>query len=156
MSVLINQNGPIDDEWVLLEDDAAVPAGKKVIISIQRWPEEREHLQATAAAVGVLLEPVTDVAHLRPDLDSLDIIAIPFSVFSDGRGFSQAHLLRERFGYTKNIRAVGNVLRDQLSFMARCGINEFVLENDDEAQIALKAFSEISVGYQADMLLQTG
>lgn len=155
MPVLIDQSGPIENQWTLLEDDQAVPSSGRYIVSIDRWFESREELRDAADDIGILLEPDTDVARLRPDLDTLSLVAIKFSVFSDGRGFSQARLLRERYGYDGDIRAVGHVLRDLLSFMARCGINQFDLEEEEDVAVAMEAFSEVSVGYQADLVKQS-
>ena len=152
MPVLIDQSGPIENNWVVLGDAQTIPDAGNYIVTARRWFESRDELRRHATGgIGVILEPETDVARLRPDLDVLDLLAIQFSVFSDGRGFSQAQLLRQRYDYDKDIRAVGDVLRDQLSFMARCGINQFDLENEDDVLAALNAFSEFSVGYQSDI-----
>ena len=76
------------------------------------------------------------------------MIAIDFPAFKDGRGFSQARLLRERYGYKGEIRAVGDVARDQMFFMARCGINAFEVKPGRSLEDALKAFNDFSVTYQ--------
>lgn len=154
MPQLINRHGPIQNRWTVLGDDQPIEdiADRPVIVPAGRWLAVRESLPGAADGIGVLLDPTSDIAELRSDLPALGLIAIHFGVFSDGRGFSQAHLLRKRYGYTGTIRAVGQVLRDQLWFMARCGIDEFELDGEEDAAAALKAFTDFSVGYQADMV----
>lgn len=156
MSVLIDTHGVVVDEWVWLDDAQALVAAPRLLVSIGRWREQRAHLRVQKGQFGVVLDPNTDVVDLQADLDVLDLIAIQFGVFSDGRGFSQARLLRERYGYSREIRAVGEVQRDQLAFMARCGITQFALESERDITAALAAFSEISVDYQEHFSRKVG
>jgi uncharacterized protein (DUF934 family) len=101
--------------------------------------------------LGVELEVTVDIEEIRDWLPRLDLVILNFDSFADGRAFSQARLLRERYGYDGDIRAQGEVLRDQLSFMQRCGINQFSLvENEDQA-LALNSFSDISKNYQPEL-----
>jgi len=81
-------------------------------------------------------------------LPRFELVRLHFNAFSDGRPFSQAMLLRERYAYRGNIRAHGDVLRDQLSFMQRCGINQFSLAESEDVDLALAAFQDISESYQ--------
>ena len=99
--------------------------------------------------VGVSLQPDDDLSLLTPYVDKLDLIAIHFPKFTDGRGYSLARLLRQRLGYRGELRAVGEVLRDQLYFMARCGFDAFELRDSYNPEAALSAFTEITVHYQA-------
>lgn len=98
--------------------------------------------------VGVRLPNTTDVADLAEDLPLLAVVALEFPKFADGRAYSQARLLRERHGYRGEIRAVGDVLRDQLLFMARCGFDAFELRPDRSLEDALAAFGEFTESYQ--------
>ena len=119
-----------------------------MIVSLERWQAEREQLSGRNAPIGVRLDSNTHAESLAADVDRLDLIAVPFDQFRDGRGYSTARLLRERFGYTGELRAVGNILRDQLAFLERCGFDSFEYAGRTDAAVALKAFDEIGVVYQ--------
>ncbi|MFZ1860513.1 MAG: DUF934 domain-containing protein, partial [Candidatus Competibacter sp.] len=105
-------------------------------------------LLARDEPVGVRLPNTADVTELAEDLPKLAVVALEFPKFSDGRAYSQARLLRERFGYRGEIRAVGDVLRDQLFFMARSGFDAFELREDRSLEEALAAFGDFSESYQ--------
>ena len=89
-----------------------------------------------------------DVVEMVADLPRLELVALEFPKFSDGRALSQARLLRERYGYRGEIRAMGDVLRDQLFFMTRCGFDAFEPRPDRSLEDALAAFDEFSASYQ--------
>ena len=95
------------------------------------------------------LEPEDDVEPHLAVLLPLPLLAIAFPRFTDGRGYSLGRLLRERHGYRGELRAVGNVLRDQLFYMHRCGFDAFELQPGKSVTEALEAFAELSVRYQA-------
>ena len=86
------------------------------------------------------------------ELNNIDLIAIDFPKFGDGRGYSIARLLCERYNYKQEIRAVGDVLRDQLRFMERCGFNAYALRADRNMEEALASFDSIPVDYQSDVV----
>ncbi|MEM7210012.1 MAG: DUF934 domain-containing protein [Pseudomonadota bacterium] len=151
MHTLIDAHGTIDDDWVLLDEEIPAVGRNKVIVPVQRWTDERDIWKESEKVLGVLLEPSFDVSLLRPDLNKLSLIAIPFSVFSDGRGFSQARLLRERYGYSGLLRATGDVLRDQLSFLARCGFDQFSVYSEHDIEAVISALAPFTVGYQPDL-----
>lgn len=136
------------DSWTRIDGESAVPSEGGAIVSLERWNSERSDLVARNAPIGVLLENDTAPESLLADLDRLDLIAIPFDHFKDGRGYSTARLLRERHGFTGELRAVGNVLRDQLAFLERCGFDSFEYDGQTAAIEALKAFDEVDVVYQ--------
>ena len=96
---------------------------------------------------GVLLGPDDDVETLSLPFDELAVIAIDFPSFRDGRGYSQAYLLRQRLGWQGELRAVGDVLRDQLSHMRQCGFDSFAVREDKSAENALKGLAGMSVVY---------
>jgi len=98
-----------------------------------------------------LLEPDHEPADLREDLSRLSLIAIRFPVFTDGRGYSIARLLRERYGYTGELRAVGDIMRDQLFYLSRVGFDAFLLREGEVAEEALAAFDSFSEAYQASV-----
>jgi uncharacterized protein (DUF934 family) len=95
------------------------------------------------------LEPHDDPASLAPRIDRLALVEINFPAFTDGRGYSIARLLRERYGYRGELRAVGDVQRDQLFYLARCGFDSFLLREGEDPQQALRALSDFSDAYQA-------
>ena len=136
------------DSWVYIEDGSPVPAEGGAIVSLERWSVEREFLSGRNAPIGVRIEADTPADTLAKDLDRLDLIAVPFDQFKDGRGYSTARLLRERFGFTGELRAVGDILRDQLAFLERCGFDSFEYAGGTAAVEALKAFDEIDIVYQ--------
>ena len=98
-----------------------------------------------------LLEPGDDPAALAASLERLTVVAVNFPKFGDGRGYSLARLLRERYGYRGELRAVGQVARDNLYFMAQCGFDAFELRAGEDPQEALAAFNDFSEAYQASV-----
>jgi uncharacterized protein (DUF934 family) len=153
MAQVIKHRALSADSWQLLEPDAAgaLPAGGGVIVPLARWLSERDTLLARTGDVGVWLETDADPAALASDLGHLKLIAIRFASFTDGRGYSLARLLRERHGYRGELRAVGEVLRDQLYYLSRCGFDAFALRADQNAEQALAAFNDFSEDYQVSV-----
>ena len=147
MRSVIKHRRIVEDHWQYLADDAELPAGS-VIVSLARWQRERAALLARGEPVGVRLPNTANVADLAADLPALALVALEFPKFADGRAHSQARLLRERYGYRGELRAVGDVLRDQLFFMARNGFDAFELRADRNLEDALDAFGEFSASYQ--------
>lgn len=129
-----------DDPWVLVKDpEGELPDGP-LIVPLSRWlPEPGRH--------AVWLGPDDEVESLKPWFDSLPLIALDFPSFRDGRGYSQAYLLRTRLGWTGELRAIGDVLRDQLSHMRQCGFDSFAVREDKSAEDALKGLAGMSVLY---------
>ena len=99
----------------------------------------------SAAEIGVWLAPDSEPADIVADFDKIALIGVDFPVFRDGRGYSIGRLLRERYGYKGELRAIGDVLRDQMTFMFRCGFDAYALRADKDFDDALKAFDEFSV-----------
>jgi uncharacterized protein (DUF934 family) len=153
MTQVIRNRALSADGWQLLEQEAtgALPARGDLIVPLARWLRERDALLAHAGDVGVWLETDADPAALAPDLGRLKLIAVRFASFADGRGYSLARLLRERYGYRGELRAIGDVLRDQLYYLSRCGFDAFALRADQNAEQALAAFSDFSEDYQASV-----
>ena len=145
MKIIINRQ-VVDDQWTVAAPDEAVPAGD-VIVSLSLWQAQCDTLAERAGRLGLWLEGDDELETLTDELSRFDLIAINFPKYTDGRGFSLARLLRDRFDYQGEIRAVGNILRDQLNFLERCGFNAFVLESYDP-QESLKSFDDISIKYQ--------
>ena len=146
---IIRDRQIIEDTWVRLDEaDAAVPASGGVIVPLARWEADRAALVARGD-VGVQLEGTDDVRALEGDLEHIGVIALHFPKFTDGRCYSHARVLREQLGYKGELRAVGDVLRDQLFVMARCGIDAFEMRADQDLAASIAAFETFSVRYQA-------
>jgi uncharacterized protein (DUF934 family) len=138
----------VEDGWLLLAPDADVPERGDVIVSLARWNVGHESLLARPGKTGLLLQSDQEPEQIQA-LEQLSLIAIEFPRFTDGRGYTSARLLRERFQFRGELRAVGDVLRDQLFYMARCGINSFALKAGKDVEGALEAFRDFSITYQA-------
>lgn len=146
---IINSRAIIEnDPWRFVADGEPVPADGPAIVTLDRWKAEGDILRGRNSPLGIKLATDEPPAEIADDLDRFDLIALEFSTVSDGRAFSYARLLRDRFGFNGELRAVGFVLRDHLDFMARCGIDTFELLDGKDPGNALKAFGEISVAYQ--------
>src|ERR1700743_1195035 len=132
-----------------LPEVGALPAGK-IIVPLALWQASRDALTASRGTeqLGVWLAPDSEPADIVADFDKLALIGVDFPVFRDGRGYSIGRLLRELYGYKGELRAIGDVLRDQLAFMFRCGFDAYALRADKDFDDALKAFDEFSFNYQ--------
>lgn len=152
MQRLIKNGRIIDDKWQLLEKDVdsvlELPAGD-VIAPLELWLQNKSELQLHSNILGVWLDSDQPPRLLEGDLEALSVIAINFPVFSDGRGYSYARELREHYNYRGEVRAIGDVLRDQLFYLKRCGFDAFLLRADQDAEQALAAFDDFSEAYQA-------
>lgn len=156
MATIIKNRQLRDDSWQLLEATAdgrvpAIPLEGDVIVPLALWTAGREALLARQGRVGVWLQGSEDPELIAADLAHLPLVAIHFPKLVDGRGYSTARVLRERHGYRGELRAIGDVQRDQLLFLARCGFDAFALKPGADLQAALSAFSEFSETYQASV-----
>ena len=114
-----------EDDFLLLGEDDAAPADRDVIVSLARFQSEGDGLMSSGRRVGVRLQPNEEAEALAYDLPRLAVVELRFDKFRDGRPYSNAVLLRERYGYAGELRAVGDVLREQAQFMLRCGFDAF-------------------------------
>lgn len=137
-----------DDPWLTVADDAELPLGRYVIVTLDRWRGERDTLVGRNAPLGLRLKSDQRPDEVVADLHHFDVIALEFPTFRDGRAYSTARRLRERFGYTGEVRAVGNVLRDQWAFMRRCGFDAFEVDHADAERAWADSVGEIGVVYQ--------
>ncbi len=147
---VIKDNQVVEDNWTRFETDdteAALPEGD-VIVPLAYWKARRDELMATGNRIAVCINGDDELDDIVPELDKLELLAIEFPVFRDGRGYSMARALRQRHNFQGDIRAVGEVLRDQLYFMQRVGISSYQLKDGKDPQDALKGFTEFSVRYQ--------
>lgn len=145
---VIKKRAIVDDAWTHVGSGDAVPPTGSVIVDLETWTAQRQELSGRADPVGVRLGPDDDPEALAQDTKSLPLIAVEFPKFADGRGYSSGRLLRERLGFSGELRAVGDVLRDQLHFMERCGFDSYELKAGKDLQDALAAFEEFTVAYQ--------
>jgi uncharacterized protein (DUF934 family) len=151
MPVVINLFEIIDDKWIKLDDMEPIGNAAWVIVNVARLRADWERFEPTGLSLGVELDVTDLVADIEVMLPRLELVVLNFAAFADGRAFSQARLLRERFSFQGEIRAQGEVLRDQLSFMQRCGISQFRLADSEDADMALSAFTDISNSYQPEL-----
>lgn len=146
MTLLRREGIVTDDPWIAIADGAPVPDGD-VIVSLARWRSDAA-LRSRTGRVGVRVPGDSDPDALAAELDGVSLVAIEFPKFSDGRGYSLGRVLVSRGGFRGELRAVGNVLRDQLFYMLRCGFTSFELDPKKDPEEALAAFREITVTYQ--------
>lgn len=145
------RNGRVEyDDWRIVEIHGdALPEGP-IAVPLATWRARRESLLARRQPVGVWLEPGDDPEALAADLPSLAFIAVHFPKLADGRGYSTGALLR-RLGFKGQLRAFGDIGRDHLLFLRRCGYNAFSLPPHRDPEAALAAFDEISAHYQGSV-----
>ena len=146
MSVLLNQAGAlVNDAYTLLADDTALPDSGAVIVSLTRWQAEAVVLAVRRTPVAVKLANTVDVLTLAADVLARPMLVLDFPAFGDGRAYSQARHLRDRNLFQGVIRASGAAVAvDQLAMMARCGINEFALREDQPLAVCQAALSAAS------------
>jgi len=126
---------------------ADLPVGN-ISVPLNLWLEHKEALASRQGITAVQIAADEDPEDLISDLKDIDVIVLPFVTHVDGRSYSIAHKLRERYGYAGQVRAVGDVKFDQLDFLTRVGCNAFELPADENLETALRAFSEFSDVYQ--------
>lgn len=158
----------VDDTWTVLrgvegqapiDEDiaAAAQSGAPVLFPLTVWQAHKDGLLAGRAAdiTGIWLAPEDEPGDVQGEIGAatprVSALAVDFPVFRDGRGFSSAYLLRTRYGWKGQLRAIGDVLRDQLNFMRRCGFDTFAVRADKSIDDALKGFTEFTVAYQASV-----
>jgi uncharacterized protein (DUF934 family) len=147
---LLRNGRVVDDDWSYAaeaEGGAGAGAGAALILTLAQWHDQRDVWVARGGRLGVVLQAADRVEQLSSDLPSFSLIACSFSGPSEGRGYSQARMLRERGKFGGELRATGYVRRDQLFFLARCGFNSFELTEAD-LEHAATALSTFSAAYQ--------
>jgi len=148
---LLRDGRVLVDDWAYLAeagDAAPAPAERPgLILSFEEWLAGRSGWLASNARLGVVLSPAHTVEQLAPDLARFELVGAEFPGPSEGRGYSQGRLLRERYGFAGELRATGYVRRDQIFFLARCGFNSFELP-EGELEHASAVFATFSAGYQ--------
>jgi uncharacterized protein (DUF934 family) len=152
MGKVIIDGAIVDNQWQRLEEESLegeLPTGN-VIVPLAYWQTHRDAL-LNRGDVAVWLAPGEEPKDMEDDLSALPLIAIHFPAFKDGRGYSYARELRTRYGFKGEVRATGDVLRDQLFYMTRCGFNAFEVREDRSIEEALEGLKDFSVTYQGDV-----
>lgn len=155
MAQLIKQQALTVDLWKTLEiaegetaGNVALPAGE-VIFPLAVWQARKAEIKARGARIGLLLLPDDRVEDVADDLNDFALIAVHFPKFVDGRGYSTAALLRQRYNYQGELRAVGDVLHDQLFYLRRVGFDAWALKDGKDAAYAIASgFTTFSEPYQ--------
>src|SRR6202521_1414468 len=143
---LLRDRQIVVDEWRYAAE-AAADEGVPLIVTFDQWRAEPDTWAKRTGRLGVVLSPAQTVERLAPDLARFALIGAEFSGPGEGRGYTQARLLRERWNFKGELRATGYVRRDQLFFMARCGFNSFEL-HDSDIDDAREAFATFTAAYQ--------
>jgi len=149
MTYLVKRRALTVDVWKTIEADEAIPSLGPVIVPVARWLAERDALGARLELVGVLIEGEAELQPIAPDLARLPVVAVRIAKYADGRGISTGRLLRERFGFKGELRAVGSFLPDQVWELSRCGFDAFAFEDAKRAGRGLEALDTFSDAYQS-------
>ncbi|MHB0775472.1 DUF934 domain-containing protein [Halomonas sp. WWR20] len=141
---LLKLGQPAEDTWFLSRDAEVLPEKRPAIVPLALWREAEN-----SAQLAPWLPSDSDLSvELASRLEEAPLVAIDFPVFTDGRGYTLARLLRERFHYQGEVRAIGDVLVDQLYYMTRCGFDALALREDQQLDDAQRALSAFSISYQ--------
>ncbi|HNC02357.1 MAG TPA: DUF934 domain-containing protein, partial [Agitococcus sp.] len=150
MPNIIKDGAIVADTYQLVTEAGALPA-QDIVVSLDVWQQQREAILAHPYKKAVLLKPDQHPEVLVEDVKQLDMIALDFPAFADGRGYSYATLLRQRFGFTGELRATGDVFKDNLFYLKRCGFNSFAVRADKDIHVALQGLNNFSESYQASV-----
>lgn len=144
---IIKNKQIIEDNWRHIDNDKPLQSGD-ISISFQRWLSEKDQLANHKGRLGLRLASTDNIACISDDLNKFDLIELDFSAFTDGRSFSMATLLKQRYHFNGEIRATGNFIRDQIFYLSRVGVNAFNLADENELEGAVAALNEFTVQYQ--------
>jgi uncharacterized protein (DUF934 family) len=146
---LLERGHPVADRFFHVADDAPLPADAPALIPFARLQREAEALAGRNAELGVQVASNTHPEDLAPFLARVSLVVVEFPKFRDGRGFTIARTLRERYGYTGEIRAVGHILPDQYAFLVRCGFTDVAVSDEADLGVWAAALGRFHVAYQA-------
>lgn len=160
MSKLIRDKVLAEDNWTLLKESTGpevleVIRGKNLIVPLKFWLENAAEIAVFEGAVGIWLNSDETPDMINSDLSQIPLIALNFPSFTDGRSYSNARQLRNDFSYRGELRAIGDILRDQLYYLSQCGFNSFSLRHDQDMELCLKAFDDFATNYQATVTQPT-
>lgn len=146
----------LEDNWIRLEDGEEAPEGADIIVSTDRLKAEFKSLMLREPGLAVDLPNNVDVEEIADFLEALDAVVLSFPAFTDGRAYSQARHLRERYRYRGELRAAGNVLPDQLAFMRQCGVDAFEVNERFDLEDWQRAATFMTLTYQSGYLPDRG
>ena len=155
MPKLIKNGAIVEDAWLVLKlADGETPVtvvlpDGPLLVPLSVWQVRKDEILVRDQPIGVWLDAGEGPEALAADLAYFPVVAVNFPKFADGRGYSTARLLRERYAYTGELRAIGDVLRDQLYFMRRCGFDAYAVRADKDIEDALAGFKDFPENYQA-------
>ena len=149
--VLLKDGAYADDTWVQVGDDEAL-TDKASVVSLTRWKDEAPALRERNAPLGLRLEAGESPDAIADDIDRFEVIMLNFPAFKDGRAYSYARLLRQRYGYTRELRATGDVLRSQLQFMHRVGFDTFDVDKRITPEVYADEVGKIGNVYQPSVI----
>lgn len=147
---IIKDGAIVADTYQLITDAGALPA-QDILVSLDVWQQQRDAILAHPHKKAVMLKPDQHPEVIADDVKQFDMIALDFPAFADGRGYSYAALLRQRFGFTGELRATGDVFKDNLFYLKRCGFNSFAVRADKDINVALQGLNDFSESYQASV-----
>lgn len=145
---IIKDRKIIEDHWRFIADDEEIPQTGDITVSTARWLQDKDTLTKRDGKTGIRIGSTDSIDAIAGDLSGVPLIELNLSMFGDGRSFSQAWLLRNRFNYRGEIRAVGNYLVDQIFYLHRTGVDAFQLDESKNPETAMAALNDFSVAYQ--------
>ena len=151
MPQVLKDNRVIEDSWMALAEDAETLPQGDILLTYNQWQKFSDQLSAHQGNIGVTIDGDAEIEEIIQPLLGLPLIAINFPKFVDGRGFSSARLLRERYNYCGEIRAVGGFIRDQLYLLNRCGFNAFKFDDSVDLTESAKSLQDFSETYQVSV-----
>lgn len=145
---LIRDNEIVENYWIVLDDESDIPINGDVMLTHARLVSDTDQLLHRQGRTGVVLPNDADIAEISEFLPMLDLIALQFPKFTDGRAYSQARILRKSYGYKGELRATGAVLADQLAFMRRVGFDSFEPDVTPDLDVWTMTSQSVSLSYQ--------
>ena len=154
MPKLIKDGELIENNWQLIDKEAdleeiSFKGDDKYIVPLTLWLENKEFLSQQQTNIGIWFDSDESPSSLEEDANSFPVIALNFPVFRDGRSFSHAAILRQQLNFTGDLRAMGDVQRDQLSYMLSCGFSSFLVPEGADEALLLTGFHDFSENYQS-------
>lgn len=145
---LVKDKKLVENTTTHVADDEAINGHSDFTVTLDRWNQERDALRQHTGGVGIRIPNDADVRGLCAESLSAPMIVLEFPTFADGRAYSQARILREELKFEGELRATGDVLRDQVFFLHRCGFDALELRPDKDPKEALTAFDDFTIRYQ--------
>lgn len=139
------------NNWIHIAD-TALPASGDITLALNRWKDEKSSIALYDGKIGIRLAPSDSIEDIANDLKDLALIALEFTVFTDGRSFSQARILRDKYQYAGEIRAIGSYMPDQAYYLHRVGVNAFESDTEELLSLTLSTLNDFTVNYQTSSI----